>query len=136
MKDKKKSDEKIAGKNLVRMTLIVLVLLIALVLATSGGREGIARCLMGDRYSMESLCFDMNYRCQVECGNYGWNFTGQIMGCVCDCGDWEVSSCSGFAYAKNTSEVKVRITGDEVCTYADGHSEPCGYSPGVYNSSR
>lgn len=133
---KKKDDEMTAGWKLVRVTLIAFVLILALLFVSPGGREEIARCLQGDRYNMNSFCFDMNYRCQVECGNYGWNFTGKTRGCVCDCGDWEVSSCSGFAHAKDTSEVKVRITGDETCTYANGTSEPCNFEPGIYNSSR
>ena len=52
------------------------------------------------KYYMDDVCFDWDYRCQVECGNYGRNFTGNMDGCACDCGDIMVSACSGFAYDK------------------------------------
>jgi len=60
----------------------------------------------GDKYSEDSICFDINFRCKVECGNFGRNFTGMINDCLCDCGDGWVSICSGFFYPKNISEVK------------------------------
>jgi len=54
----------------------------------------------GDRYSLNSPCHDPNYRCQIECSNYGLNFTGEIDGCMCDCGNASVSVCSGFLTLK------------------------------------
>jgi len=53
-----------------------------------------------DKYDTYSSCFDINFRCGVECGNYDLNFTGQVDGCKCDCGPAYVSICSGFAYEK------------------------------------
>ena len=48
-----------------------------------------------------SYCFDPIKRCSLECNNIGTNFTGNITGpsdCMCDCGTYVVSYCSGFAY--------------------------------------
>lgn len=67
-----------------------------------------------DPYYMDSPCFDMNYRCEVECSRYDRNFTGEIDGCSCDCGDGWVSSCSGFFYAKDDSYTIVRIPEETV----------------------
>lgn len=50
---------------------------------------------------MDSICFDMEFRCKVECAAYDWNSYGQVENtCGCDCGEHIVSSCSGFAYDK------------------------------------
>lgn len=57
-------------------------------------------CSELDRYMQEGRCFDINYRCNVECTNYGWNYTNKLDGCKCDCGTHYVSYCSGFAYKK------------------------------------
>ena len=62
-----------------------------------------------DKYSQDSICFDMNYRCSVECNNFGWNYTNNHYGnysrCSCDCdGSHYVSMCSGFAFEKDTHE--------------------------------
>lgn len=86
------------------------------------------------KYYMDSPCFDWGYRCGVECSNYGLNFTGEVSGCECDCGAGVVSACSGFYYDyENPANDNMRITGDEVCTYANGTSEPCGYAAGIYS---
>jgi len=54
-----------------------------------------------DSYSTESWCFDKTFRCEVECKSYDWNYQGNIIGnCGCDCGEYVVSFCSGFAWKK------------------------------------
>ena len=56
----------------------------------------------GDKYYQDSMCFDVNFRCQVECAEWDRNFTGVIInGCNCECGDGIVSYCSGFFYPYN-----------------------------------
>ena len=53
-------------------------------------------------YSMDSICFNMEFRCKMECQAFDWNSYGQIEStCGCDCGEHIVSACSGFAYDKN-----------------------------------
>jgi len=89
-----------------------------------------------DRYFDNSPCFDMSYRCQVECHKYGLNFTGITEDCSCDCGTGWVSSCSGFYYDKETSKTLVRITGDEVVEYPNGTKEPYGVEAGIYEIGR
>jgi hypothetical protein len=66
------------------------------VLCGSGGLQQFC-C---DEMRSSSLCFNPAKRCSWECGNYGGNFSGEINGCTCDCGDYLVSVCSGFAYKK------------------------------------
>jgi len=134
MKKEKKPEDKSESSNLPMIVALVTVLAV-IVLSHQGIREWIVPCLVGDRYSMDSFCFDMNYRCQVECGSWGYKFNGTTEGCKCYCDSGGyVSACSGFYY--HDDDVQVQIHGDEICTYADGHSEPCGYEPGIYNSSR
>jgi len=135
MEKKKKPEDYLHLDRSAKLLIGMFVILVVFILATRGGREGIMGCLTGDRYSMDSFCFDMNYRCQVECGNWGYKFNGTTEGCKCYCDSGGyVSACSGFYY--HDDDVQVQIHGDEICTYADGHSEPCGYEPGIYNSSR
>ena len=53
-----------------------------------------------DKYDVDSLCFDINYRCEIECKSYDLNFSGNVDGCTCDCETANVSLCSGFIYPK------------------------------------
>ena len=59
-------------------------------------------CEYGDNKisNMNSPCFDPYARCEWECESYNSNFTGEIDGCMCDCGDFVVSACSGFGTSK------------------------------------
>ena len=60
-----------------------------------------AKYLCTDKYTMNSPCFDMGYRCSVECGTYGLNFSGELpkKGCSCKCDDKNyVSACTGWLY--------------------------------------
>ena len=42
------------------------------------------------------VCFRTNYRCQIECNNYGLNYTDFIEPCYCGCGqEYKVSICTG-----------------------------------------
>jgi hypothetical protein len=51
-----------------------------------------------NRYEMDSPCFNMTFRCEVECSGWDLNYTGKVDGCACDCGTGMVSACSGFFY--------------------------------------
>lgn len=59
------------------------------------------------QYHSDSPCFNFTFRCQVECDNYDLVFTGITEGCSCHCGgnQW-VSSCSGWLYEKEETDVK------------------------------
>ena len=62
----------------------------------------------GDKYTQSSECFDINYRCKVECGNYNMNFSGVIENfcrCYCDYPNYFVSYCSGFLYNNTTGSI-------------------------------
>ena len=85
------------------------------------------------KYFMDSPCFDHVYRCEVECSNYELKFTGITNGCSCDCGTGWVSACSGFYFDKiNSSEDKIRITGEEIVKYPNGTEVPLGIEEGIY----
>lgn len=62
-------------------------------------------CDKNPSYYQDDFCFSIELRCDVECGNYDWNWTGEMKGCNCDCGTHYVSICSGFAYEKEGEEV-------------------------------
>lgn len=55
--------------------------------------------MWGNKYRKDSFCFDIDYRCEVECSTYDQNYTGEVKdyGCVCT-NDIVVSYCSGFGY--------------------------------------
>jgi hypothetical protein len=81
------------------------------------------------KYYQDDPCFDVNYRCQVECGNFNRNFTGNMEGCSCDCGDAWVSSCSGFMHMKEPTDTALYINESVTCPAYDdeGHlSVLCG----------
>lgn len=110
---------------------------VALFLFTAISTKGF--CMFADdwdRYYSKSPCFDFNYRCQIECGTYGLNFTGITDDCSCDCGTGWVSACSGFYYDKETDKTLVRITGDEVIEHSNGTTEPYGIEAGIYEIER
>lgn len=53
----------------------------------------------GDKYFQDSGCFDLYFRCQIECISYNETFSGIIeRGCMCQCEYGEVNYCSGFYY--------------------------------------
>jgi len=52
----------------------------------------------GDKYTQDSTCFDVNFRCEVECDYYNEQFNGTIERCMCMCEEGSVSICSGFYY--------------------------------------
>jgi len=57
--------------------------------------------IRGPAYEMDHICHDPNLRCEVECGVYDLNFTGEIDGCNCLCDDDStVSVCSGWREIK------------------------------------
>lgn len=78
--------------------IIMLGIIIFCLIQLLGGWDKIC-----DPYLTDSICFDVNFRCQVECGSYDWNSNGVITRtCKCDCGEHIVSFCSGFAYDKKS----------------------------------
>ena len=81
--------------------IIVVIVVMVFVLFIAGAKVYCNN--WGDKYTLDGYCHDPIYRCQVESGNYDWNFTGHIDGCMCDCGVVQVSVCSGFAYKLNGS---------------------------------
>ena len=55
------------------------------------------KCKDNPSYYMDDMCFDTDYRCEIECSNFDLNYTGNIVdGCKCDCKEGYVSYCSGF----------------------------------------
>ena len=65
--------------------------------------------LCTDKYTMDSPCFDLQYRCEVECSMYGLNFTGELPKghCSCQCDENNsVSFCSGFLYTKTPEKFR------------------------------
>ena len=51
---------------------------------------------------MDDYCFDFTLRCELECGSYDLNYTGNTEGCACDCGNnMYVSACSGFLFERS-----------------------------------
>lgn len=116
-------------------TALLLTVALGAILINPGARDGIIGCLAGDRYSMDSFCFDMNAWCSAECGNWGYRFNGTTEGCKCYCDSGGfVSACSGFYY-KPEGGARVNITGKEVCEYSNGTTEPCGFTLGVYDTN-
>ncbi len=58
---------------------------------------GMQYCKTHPSYFQDSQCFNLDYRCQIECANYYLNYTDFEEPCFCGCGkDYKVSFCSGF----------------------------------------
>ena len=56
------------------------------------------------KYYQDSPCFDVNFRCEVECSHFNRTSIPEGRdGCKCDCGDIWVSLCSGFPYDKDST---------------------------------
>lgn len=77
-----------------------------------------------NKYYDDSPCFDTNYRCQVECSNFGRNFTGKMDGCACDCGDAFVSMCSGFMRMKEAEDNAFYYNKTVTCPAYDEEGNP------------
>lgn len=75
-------------------------------------------------YISSNPCFNVTYRCQVECGNFGKNFTGEMDGCACDCGDAFVSMCSGFMRMKEPTGNEFYYNKTVTCPAYDKEGNP------------
>lgn len=119
------------------LSLVLAVLILNAIIGTYNFVEWGCGDGRNGQYLMDSPCFNFTYRCEVECSNYGLDFTGIRDGCACDCGTGWVSSCSGFYYDReNRSEDKVRITGNEIVEYPNGSTEPYGVPAGIYKRGK
>lgn len=58
-------------------------------------------CQTHPSYLLDSYCFNPDYRCQGECLIQQGNYTGSIKDkCLCDCGNFYISYCSGVKVNK------------------------------------
>jgi hypothetical protein len=65
------------------------------------GFGGYVYCQYHPSYLLDSTCFNVDYRCGGECLQQEGNYTGVVKDkCLCDCGEFYVSYCSGFKYEK------------------------------------
>ena len=58
-------------------------------------------CESHPSYLLDSACFNVDHRCGGECLIQEGNYTGVVIDkCLCDCGNFYVSYCSGFVVDK------------------------------------
>lgn len=79
----------------IELTIMGFLIIFTLVL---GGGLGIEKyCDSHPSYFQDDMCYNTDYRCEIECGNYGYKYQYHIEHpCWCDCGDIKVSICTGM----------------------------------------
>jgi hypothetical protein len=81
------------------MVLMLVILMIGLLGLIGFGSY--IYCQKNPSYLLDDMCFNPDYRCGGECLMYDSNYTGIIKDkCLCDCGEFYVSYCSGFRVDK------------------------------------
>lgn len=81
------------------ITIICAIIFVSIVISIGIGKN--YYCEKNPSYLLDDTCFNVDYRCGGECLMQEGNYTGIIKDkCLCDCGSFYVSYCSGFKVDK------------------------------------